>query len=463
MLRQRLGTSGLPRLGRIFWSLIFVFSVICWNLLPAILLRQPAYAYGTITHRQITLGSSNVSTANTYSVNFRPGTAASIKSIVVDFCNAAGGGAIIGSQCSSANHPVSGITTSGSVSVTQVGTSGSPWSFTAVAPNANIGNGKALVIQLAAGTGALSTSTALTFSFTATNPSVLGTFYARILTFSDTASSTTYDSTTSGSNNPPTTNLVDEGSVALSTANQLTVNAVVEESLQFCVAATDVDDSGATTVANDCSAPFHGSTSGTTCGTTVNLGILDSSVVSHTPVPTTPTSLPGGGNNCNGAAMVRTNAAFGVAITYFAEQETSSGQLKVVGAACTPSSNTDQCFNDSTTQTAFTAGTEDFGVTVKGTNCNGTSTTAYACDMTSGTNKLVASSGYIGGAGGSTTTYGDTNGWAWDHTGATEQLASSTGPVDDETLILGFAATPVITTPTGSYTVTSTYIATSTF
>ena len=442
---------------------MFVLALVVWNLLPALLLQSPAYAVGTITNRSITLGSSKVSTANTYSVSFKPGSTTSLKSIVVDFCNSAGGGAVIGSACTAGNHPVSGITTSGSVSVTQVGTSGSPWSFTAVAPNANIGNGKALVIQLAAGTGALSTSTALTFSFTATNPSSLGSFYARILTFSDTASSTTYDSTTTGANNPPTTNEVDQGSVALSTANQLTITAHVAEQLQFCVAATDVNDSGATTVATDCSASFHGSTSGTNCGTTVGLGIIDPSVVSKSPVSASTGSLPGGGNDCNGAAMVRTNAVLGVSVTYFAEQETSSGQLKVVGASCSGSSVTDQCFNDSTSQSAFTAGTEAFGMTVKGTNCNATSTTSYSCDMTAGTDALKAVSPYIGGAGGSLTTYGDANGWAWQHSGAATQIASSSGPVDDETLIMGFAATPQITTPTGDYQVVSTYIATATF
>src|SRR5581483_11241780 len=106
---------------------------------------------------------------------------------------------------------------------------------------------------------------------------------------------------------------------------------------------------------------------------------------------------------------------------------TSSGKLKVPGASCSGSSNTDQCFNDSTTQAAFTAGTEKFGLTVGGTNCNGTTTISYSCDMSSGTNQLKASSNYIGNT---LTAFGTTNGFAWNDTGITspDQLASSGGP-----------------------------------
>jgi len=171
---------------------------------------------------------------------------------------------------------------------------------------------------------------------------------------------------------------------------------------------------------------------------------------------------PGNGNACNGAAMVQTNASNGVAITYFAEQDTSSGKLKVPGATCSGTSSTDQCFNDSGTQAPFTAGAEDYGMDVSGTNCNGTTTTAYSCDMSSGTNQLHATSGYIGNT---LTAYGDTNGFAWTDTGFTSptQIAASSGPVDNESVVLKFAATPGITTPTGTYSVVSDYIATSTF
>jgi hypothetical protein len=191
----------------------------------------------------------------------------------------------------------------------------------------------------------------------------------------------------------------------------------------------------------------------------VDLGVLDSSTTSVSPVPVA-SGNPGGGNNCNGAAMLRTNAANGAIVTYFAEQDTSSGKLKVPGAACSGVSTTDQCFNDSSTQAAFTSGIENFGVTVGGTNCNGTTTVSYSCSLAGGTNNLKATANYIGATA---TSYGTGTGFAWQDSGATAQLASSTGPVEDETLVLRFAATPSITTPTGAYSVTSTYVATATF
>ena len=87
-----------------------------------------------------------------------------------------------------------------------------------------------------------------------------------------------------------------------------------------------------------------------------------------------------------------------------------------------------------------------------------------ACLFTGGTYNLVRDTNYDGTGG---NTYGDTQGYAWQVSGAVTTLASSTGStvkaVDDEALILKFAATPNITTPFGSYTVTSTYIATGTY
>ncbi len=437
---------------RAFLSLLLIMLFLSTYFLPFFLASQPASA-ATVTQRKITIGSSKVSTANTYSVSFIPGSTTSIKAIVVDFCNSAGGGPLLGTVCSSANHPVSGIQTSGSITVTQTSGFGSA-SFTAVAPNTNIGSGKALVIQDSGGTGGSTDAThAVTFSFTATNPSAVGSFYARIFTFSTTADSTTYDSTGSVAN--PGSNVIDSGGIALSTTSELTISARVQEVLQFCVGTTSVDDA-TTTIANDCGGTFAGN-----CGTSVDLGVLDGSVISTSPVATTP-GAPGYGNGCNGAAMVRTNAGGGVAVTYFAEQDTGSGKLKIPGATCSGSSTTDNCFNDSSTQATFTAGQEDFGVDVAGTNCNGTTTVSYSCSMSSGTNQLKAVSGYIGNT---TTAYGVTNGFAWNDTGISSptQIASSSGPVEDETLILKFSATPGITTPTGTYNVTSDYIATPTF
>ena len=172
--------------------------------------------------------------------------------------------------------------------------------------------------------------------------------------------------------------------------------------------------------------------------------------------------------------MVRTNAANGVTVTYFAEADAGGTNhtraLRVDNATCTadgiPStSNTDQCFNSQgSTQGTFTAGTERFGLTVAGVNCG--STTSYTCTFASGAYNLTRNANYDGDG---TNTYqtGTTNGFAWEESATAQAIASSTASgtkvVDDETLILKFAATSNITTPTGLYGVTSTYIATSSF
>jgi len=258
-----------------------------------------------------------------------------------------------------------------------------------------------------------------------TNPN--NTFYARIYIYTDTTPPAVANPFT-------TTEVVHTGGIALSTAEQLTITARVQEVLHFCIGTTDAAS------ANDCT---------DISGNTVDIGVVDSGAVSISPVATT-----SGGNNVNGLAMIRTNASNGVVVDYFAEQGTGTnhlGALRVSGATCTadgtPStSEVDQCFNSAgTTGNPIAAGTEEFGLTIS------------SVDTTNGTTaNLVRDAEYAGDG-----TAGDL--WAWDETGTADRIATSTTVVDDEMLILRFAATSAITTPTGTYTVVSTYIATPTF
>jgi hypothetical protein len=267
-----------------------------------------------------------------------------------------------------------------------------------------------------------------------TNPSVAGTFFARILTYNSTAGAAAYTATAPGTH-------LDDGGVAAAIVSQLTVNARVQEQLQFCVGSLD----------NGGSAPADCATGFT--GTTVDIGVVDSAGA------VTPVATSSGGNNKNGAAMVRTNAANGVVIDYFAEQATSGtnhlGSLRVTGASCNAGAvGTDQCFNSAgTTQAVFSANTEDFGMTIS------------AVDASQGATggNLVRDAEYNGDG---TLAVG----FAWDESGSFDRIASSAGGaqpenrvVDDEMLLLRFAAVAGVTTPTGSYTVVSTYVATATF
>ncbi len=266
------------------------------------------------------------------------------------------------------------------------------------------------------------------------NPTANGSYFIRITTYSDTGWATA----------------VDNGVVAYSITNQLTINARIQEVLNFCVGATAVDDA-TTSPGSDCSA---------ISGSTVDIGVLDAALVNTSPVSSN------GGSSTNGVAMVRTNAQSGVVISYFSEQNTSSGLLKVAGASCiSNTSTTDQCINApalSGVQAVINAGTEAFGFTIPGVNCG--SVSSYTCTFSSGTYNLQRSSGYIGAAGNS---YGVSNGYAWDSTGNPVTIATSAGSsvkaVDDEALILKYAATQSITTPQGSYTVTQTFVATATY
>lgn len=263
-------------------------------------------------------------------------------------------------------------------------------------------------------TDATSVSGAVTQTISGiTAPSSNQTVYVRISTYSDNAF-------VSG-------NKVDEGAVAEAFVNQLTINARVQENLAFCIGTDDAAS------ANDCT---------DISGSTVDIGVLDASNVNISPVAT-----GSGGNNKNGLAMVRTNAQGGVVVVYFSTLDTSSGKLKVPGQTCVDNtSTTDRCINSAgATAVAISAGTERYGMTISSVDTSNGTTTNLTRD---------AEYDGDGTAGGS---------WAWLDTGATDQIASSTTVVDDEMLILRFAATASITTPTGSYTTQANFIATPTF
>lgn len=421
-------------------------ALLAASLIPALAGFNKVNA-ATITDRKITLGSSKVSTSTTYDVSFKPVTTTTILGFVVDFCQ---NSPLIGNSCTKTNG-VTAIPVTGTVNVSHTGATGSPVAFTVNDPAGTTNDGNQLVLTHATtGLGPITAGTPITFSFTATNPSATGTFYARILTYSTAAGATGYTDTAPGTR-------LDDGGVALSTANQLTVSARVQEQLQFCVGTTTVDDA-TTSVSADCATAFTGS-----AGNSVDMGVLDNSAV----YVSGPSNAATGDNGVNGAAMVRTNANGGVIVSFFPEAGTGINHtraLRVSGATCTadvfPStSNTDQCFNSADiTQATFTAGTEKFGMTIGGVNCG--STTAYACSFTGGTNKLTRDANYDGNG---TATYGTSQGFAWHENATATTIATSSSVVDDEVLMLKFGGTANITTPTGLYNVTSTYIATATF
>lgn len=259
-------------------------------LLSAIITSVPADA-AQLTPRKLTLSNSaGGGTGVGYTFDFTVAASTTIKSVNVDICTTASG------SC----NPVtptgvpSGLDTTGASvgTISGIGSGGS-WTGTfstngrlRIANNSNTGTPTNVSIQF---TGIVNP--------TATNT----TFFARITTYSDSAWTTSIDS----------------GTVAASTANQITVSGSVDEALTFCTGTSGITSS---------------SCAGAT-GTSVALGTLT-------------TSSTGIGTSQVG---VTTNAASGYAVT-------------VNGTTLTSGSNTITAL---ATQTASSQGTSQFGLNLK--------------------------------------------------------------------------------------------------
>ncbi len=418
---------------------ILAFSV----LTPVLLLSSSADA-AQLGDRFIDMSGSQTSEGSgrdggdafgqdvTYSVSFDLTSAhANLEGIVIDFCS---NSPIIGDSCT----PPTGFNVNeGSLAFTNLSGNISGGGF---AINAATTNNTLILTDSGAGVS-LTPPQTITFDLGSaaggdgiTNPTTTGTFYARIITYTDDTVAAAYADTVPGAH-------IDDGGIALSVANHLTVTARVQEVLEFCIGVEE--SSSYTNVAgDDC---------GDVAGTDLSLGVVDANSTQNT----NDADIGASGSDGNdGVVMIRTNALNGAVVYYKAEQETSSGKLKQATQTCSGTSLADACFNSAgTTAQAIPFGTELFGMTL------------YSENNTSGgatTNALVCNSEYDGGTQACTGT-ATPDAFAWDDTGVFDTIASSTGPIDDEKALINFAATASPTTPTGLYTVTANFVATSTF
>lgn len=401
-----------------------------------------------LTSRSLTISSAVPAASGvTYTFNFTPATATAITSMTMQFCTSAIGtctapAGSLNVKTLGAGHialtnfegTVSGLaqdtTTTTPVDCTQVNDLCATWTDATA-----------------------QTATNHTITLTdITNPN-LGTFYVRIVTYSGTY-----------------TTVVDSGNVAAATTQTFTVNATVQEQLTFCVGA--VNGTSATVEVVTYALPTCSSLS----GSSLSLGTLSSSAVSVSPVST---AQPYNGDLNNAVAELTTNAANGSVISYNAVQQSGTnhlGALRVAGATCaTGNSFTDQCINSVGATSAILApGTEDFGMTIPGVNCYNVPSSVYTCNQT--THNLAISSNYncnsTDAASSFDSSYFDTGGqttsdtlckYAWDETGTSETVATSSSVVAGEGLIMEFAATPELTTPTGAYAAQANFVATPTF
>lgn len=441
------------------------------GIMPFMMTGQAA-AYGQIANRSLTISSGIPGkTAVTYTFTFTPASTTKVQYMKFIACNAPAVYTYPGNTVNCV--APTGLSFSSAAFGTQTGWQGAT-NFAVDNVGANDCTPAANVICANRTDNTAQTVTSRTISFTTiTNPTTNNfAFYVGIYTYSGVTGS--YQ----------TADLVDFGATATAVTQTLTTDAAVAEVLQFCVGATTVNDVDHTNVANlianDCSG---------VSGTTVDIGTLDTSTVNISPVTTD------GGNSNNGVAMVRSNAGNGVGIYYDAIQASTGtnhlGALRISGQTCNTigdpgaDSNgntfTDPCINSdgwnagtgNATQTAITAGTESFGMTIAGVNSNGT--TSYTCQygdsaqsIAVGNNcHLEPQTNYLGSGGTGTEDYGTANGFAWDEDGSSTIIASSAASsvkqVDDEALMVKFAGTPEITTPFGRYSVQTDFTAVPTY
>jgi hypothetical protein len=408
------------------WSAVVVaLSMLLALVLPALQGTRFVQA-DVLQNRSVTISTSVAAATDvTYTIDVETAAAGdpSIEAMVVQYCDTS---PIIGDATCGNTRSFSWFDTAATdiVLANQAGVT--DWEV-------DTGNTTATKLILSRTGGAASVTTGTTLSVDVgagggtdgvDNPTTANDdFFLRILVYATDAGATSYVVGTPGTT-------VDDGGIALSTAAQINIEARVAERLTFNIGA-DADG-------DDC---------GSLSGTNIDLGVLDSSSINRA------TTDEVAGNTDLACATVVTNAANGVTISYFGDN------LKVTGASCgtvnddgNTASAVDQCLNydddpdNGTTTGPTVAGTEGWGLGISGTPDNGTTTdnltedAKYDLDDFATTNAEFAFDANV-----------------------TTQIASSTTVVDDEALEIEVGGTAEITTPTGLYQTTLTFIATSTF
>jgi hypothetical protein len=419
--REEMGVSIRKwKFGRILVAAVLVAATV----LP--LVHTPKAQAAILTNREIKMSSSATSaTSTTYHVEFDVGSTTAIQGIVVAFC---------------ANTPIIGDTTCSTATGLDLNGAGS------VAVSGQSGAGAGLVnlstfttatmldsdrtISLTAASAVTPSAVGDTAYFditTVTNPSTLGSFYARIYTYATNTAANNYSAATPGT-------YVDAGGVALSTAAQITVTAKVAERIIFCVYtdSTDPDYND-----NDCDSQQ---------GTGVSLGdtngVLDPS---------------GPFVDKNAKYTITTNASQGAIIRLKGTTLTKGGDtITAIG---------------STPTTTNTGGTEQFGLcsyrltsTTSGLTVDEVYNGGTASETACGTTSQTAGTGSTGGTGSPTQAEFafDTN--ATDGTGSLygDTLATKTAG-NYSTGIIAFVGNISNSTEAGIYTTLLTFIATGTY
>ena len=355
---------------------------------PLLIMSDPALAYAQVTNRSIQMTTAHISASDNMTVVFTNQTAAN-GSLVINFCK---------------ESPISGATCT-----TPTGFSAASATLTNVSLPAGwtVGTNAAGTFQAKGGT-TLAATTSYSFTMTGvTNPNgtdcatVNCTFYARLYLYNGTTFGTYSSSTSPG-------NFLDFGGFALSTANDIVINATVQETLTFCTSKA---------------APGNGCTGLTTPTLTIGNG-------------GTPNVLDAAGVYTDTAfTQITSNAASGVVVDLFQLGGWScAGLSKDGGTTCG--------IPGKTSFSAITAGTAAFGLNV--------------ADGTGGTGSVSHNASFG-------TTAGSYNYPASVTTAPGPAIESSSAATTNVNSQLTFGATASATTAAGVYTTTDSLIATGTF
>ncbi|MDB5166486.1 MAG: hypothetical protein JWM37_558 [Candidatus Saccharibacteria bacterium] len=422
-------------------DLLALFVIIFSAVSIAAMLAPKFVSAAQVTVRSITMsdsspsgstssnGNTSVGTGTnvTYRVKFTAATTGTIKGIVISFCDNTPFVADP-SGCSA----ITGFSLSG---VTATNTSGlSTGTWTVATDNGGAGAANH-VFKYTNSTAATSTAANSVVEFTingVTNPSTTNhSFYGRIITYASDTNASAYTDAANG-----TGTHIDDGGIALSTANNIQITAKVQETLIFCVANADI---AAANCAGTLIAPDL------TLGHGTNL-TLDSSQVDYG----------------SAYSQVSSNALSGVAIRV-RNSNVCGGLSRIDVTLQTPTTGCDiPAVNNNTGGTTPTA-SATLGVGVAGfgmnaltpatgaiTGSSGTLAYESVYDGTTNTRLGMNTTNDNGSHPGVSSTYGDL-------------VASSSGPLNNIKTTYTFGAQASNITPAGIYKATMMLIATGTF
>lgn len=233
-----------------------LFGTVAPAALPAF-----ASAESQITNRSIAMSDSDGGVAGVnYTVTFTPNETGANHSVAIEFCSTS---PLLNSTCSAMSSP---FTLSSATAAVNGAGAASP----------TFQNDNAVIV-----TSVTLTSGANSIVLAGvTNPPASTQFYAKVLIYNDASGDTnalaglggptagaTHSASTAINESDP--NLVDAGSVALETINDMGVQAAVLESLQFCVMGnTNNVGTGSTNAANDTGTALTDATTNSTADTT---------------------------------------------------------------------------------------------------------------------------------------------------------------------------------------------------